>query len=106
MIREQGRLLGDRTNRDVAIGGRLQRRLGGSSFWARSARRWLSARSRAVRSARRLSGVAGAALVTVAGAAAALRAIIACSIPVATTETRMMPSRVSSKVAPTMMLAS
>ena len=29
-----------------------------------------------------------------------------CSMPVATTETRMMPSRLSSKVAPKMMLAS
>ena len=39
-------------------------------------------------------------------APAALRAISACSMPVATTETRMTPSRFSSKVAPTMMLAS
>jgi hypothetical protein len=35
-----------------------------------------------------------------------LRAIVACSIPVATTETRIRPSSASSKVAPTMMLAS
>ena len=85
----------------------------GSSFWARSASRALSARRRAVSSARRLSGVGGGS-----GSgrrcqgrrgrrpAAALRAICACSMPVATTETRMMPSSVSSKVAPTMMLAS
>jgi len=39
-------------------------------------------------------------------AGACWRGALAWSIPVATTETRMMPSRLSSKVAPTMMLAS
>ena len=82
-----------------------------SSFWARSAMRALSARSRAVRSARRVSGAeAGAAgataLVTAGAGVPALREISACSMPVATTETRITPSRLSSKVAPTMMLAS
>ena len=40
------------------------------------------------------------------GRRSAAAAAAAWSMPVATTETRMMPSRLSSKVAPTMMLAS
>ena len=69
-------------------------------LWARSAMRWLSARSRAVRSARRLSARGGQREPLRCGAVRAgrwwpaLRAIAACSMPVATTETRIMPSRV------------
>jgi hypothetical protein len=67
----------------------------------------LSARRRAVSSARRFSGeAAGAAAAAGSVAPGVALRISACSMPVATTETRMMPSRLSSKVAPTMMLAS
>ena len=51
-------------------------------------------------------GVAGWWVVAAAGGCAMLREIVACSMPVATTETRITPSRFSSKVAPTMILAS
>ncbi len=67
---------------------------------ALTAERWLSARKRAVNSARRLSGAPD----TVASEGGLTRAPTLWSMPVATTETRMTPSSASSKVAPTMMI--
>jgi hypothetical protein len=91
MVREQGRLLRDRADRDIAIGRRLDRGL------LRRLNR------RGDRGERCTLDIAGRTLRRGGGG---VRAICACSMPVATTETRMMPSSVSSKVAPTMILAS
>ena len=123
-LHEQRRLRRDRADRHVVVAGRRAER-GGNRRGRRPARprtrcdgadRLLELSRNLRRRARRLLDAlgeplgVGAQLLRQLGDAALggrTRCVIAMwSMPVATTETRMMPSRLSSKVAPTMMLAS